>query len=345
MSEVRSISPRGKWLRIACSIAILIAVTIADYWSGFEMSFAVFYLIPVLITAWNFGWKPGLLVSMVSVACSLAGDLASGARYHSALVPWWNMVILLGFYLSIVILISQLRASRRDLESRVRERTAELSGEIAARERLEKALLDVSEREQRRIGHDLHDSLCQHLTGTALAAQVLSGNLSSRNPDEAKDADRLVAMIEDGIGLSRRLARGLAPVELDADGLVTALRELARYTAEHTKMKCGVDVSSVAPILDPQVTTQLFRIAQEAVRNSVRHSGGGVISIGLRDLSDGLEMSIKDDGRSGRREVDERGGGMGLHIMRYRASMIGAEFAAGGDGNGFRVVVRVPPSQ
>lgn len=113
MPETRSISPRGKWLRIACSISILIAVTIADYWSGFEMSFAVFYLVPVLITAWDFGWKQGLVVSMVSVACSLAGDLASGARYHSALVPWWNMVILLGFYLWMVILVSKLRASRR----------------------------------------------------------------------------------------------------------------------------------------------------------------------------------------------------------------------------------------
>ncbi|MGC4015970.1 MAG: histidine kinase [Luteolibacter sp.] len=321
--------------------ALLVTVTAFDYFSGYELSFAVFYLIPVVITAWHARWSVACVVSMVSVACSLLGDVADGARYSSILVVWWNMVILFCFYLSMVTVVLKLKASRQGLEARVKERTAELMEEIAARERLEKALLDVSEKEQRRIGHDLHDSVCQHLTATAMAAQVLSDKLTTKQQQESKDAGRLVELIEDGIDLSRRLARGLAPVELDTEGLATALRELARQIQEQHRLRCAVDIASHAVIHDPQVTTQLFRIAQEAARNAARHGVGDVISISLHDVEGGLEMTVRNDGP--RKESSPGGrGGMGLHIMKYRASMIHGTFHASVTEGGFEVKVRVP---
>jgi len=323
------------------ALVILVVVTIADYLSGFELSHAIFYLISVFIVTWHIGWRSGLVIAVASIACSLLGDLASGAKYSSTLVPWWNMMILFAFYMSMVVVVTKLRNSGRVLESRVRERTAELRQEIVERERLERALLDVSEREQRRIGHDLHDSLCQHLTGTALAAQVLTGKLEGKTLPEAKDAGHLVAMIEDGIDLSRSLARGLAPVELDADGLVTGLRELARHTQGHTAMECEVEISTPSSINDPQITTQLFRIAQEAVRNAVKHSRGKRIVIALQDQAGGMEMTVTDDGTG---IPDEARGkdGMGLHIMRHRAMMIGGEFGCTTGAEGTRIRIHIP---
>lgn len=343
MSDAPSIFRQGRWLWACLCVAILASVTIADYWTGFELSFTVFYLIAVLIATWHYGWMAGLAVSVVSVAFSLMGDLASGARYSSVLVPRWNVAIFLSFYLCMVVVVMKLRSIQQGLEFRVQERTADLQEEIETRKELEQALLEVSEREQRRIGHELHDSLCQHLTGTAFAAQVLSGSLASQGIAQAKDADHLVAMIGDGIDLSRRLARGLVPVELDADGLITGLRELARHAGERG-LKCSLEIPERVPDLSPAAATQLFRICQEGVRNAVTHGGGKEISIRLAEWQEGgVEMRIRNECRPAE-SANESSGGMGLQIMRYRATMIGARLEAGAEDGMFGVTVQVPPT-
>ncbi|MCW1883468.1 histidine kinase [Luteolibacter flavescens] len=346
MSDPLNPSRDRRWFWACLAVGIFVGVTLADYWTGFELSFTVFYLSAVLIATWHYGWAFGLVLSIVSVVFSLIGDLASGARYSSALVPWWNMGIFLSFYLCTMVVVMKLRSIQQKLEVRVRERTADLQEEIETRKVLEQSLLEVSEREQQRIGHELHDSLCQHLTGTAFAAQVLSGSLSGQGNGLAKDADHLVAMIGDGIDLSRKLARGLAPVELDGDGLMTGLRELVRQTEERGVM-CALETPVQLPGLEPAVTTQLFRICQEAVRNAVSHGDGVEISVRLEKTDGGgVGMEIrnecgKPDGKA--RPATDAGGGIGLHIMRYRASMIGAELEAGEKGGVYRVMVMVPP--
>jgi transporter family protein len=120
----------------------------------------------------------------------------------------------------------------------VRQRTRALTEEITERERLERELLEISEREQRRISQDLHDSLCQHLTGTTLAGQVLEEKLAVLNLPLAADAGNMVELVEQGIDLSRKLAKGLYPVEMAADGLMLALEEYAA-----TPLKKGKDMS------------------------------------------------------------------------------------------------------
>lgn len=325
-----------KWLLLP--LAALLLVTAADYLTGYELWFSIFYLVPVSAVTWHAGWRAGLGFSVVSVLCSLTGDLASGARFSSAFVPWWNVLISLSFYMAMVLALTRLRLSQQELEQRVRERTAALRAEMAQRERLEAALIEVSEREQRRIGHDLHDSLCQHLTGTALAGQVLSEKLAGRAPEEAGDADRLVGMIEEGIGMARSLARGLAPVELDMQGLMAALRELAQRTSLRGRLECRLEMPEPVLLNDARATTQLFRIAQEAVGNAMRHSGARNIIIGLRQRDGGIEMTVEDDGKGLPENIE--GGGMGLSIMRHRAEMIGADFDIARLERGTRVRVR-----
>ncbi|MBE7498345.1 MAG: sensor histidine kinase [Verrucomicrobiaceae bacterium] len=329
------------WVIIA--FAILPVVTAADYLTGFEFQFSIFYLVSIYLATWRGGWRLGVVVSLVSVVFSLTGDIASGAVYKTALVPWWNCLIALSFYLAMVWSLQRLHTFQRHLEKRVEERTAALRDEIQERKKLEQALLEVSEREQRRIGHDLHDSLCQHLTSAALAGQVLCDKLRAQDVKEAADCQQLVGIVEEGIDLARSLARGLAPVELDVLGLTATLRELARTTTQRSKMSCVFEMPQEVILVDTEAVVHLFRIAQEAVNNAVRHSAATTITIALHNTLEGVEMLVDDDG-SGIPPATMRKSGMGLHIMRHRASMMGARFEITALKKGSRVRVVLPGS-
>lgn len=331
---------RTKWLLFA--FGLLPAVTAVDYLAGFEFQFSIFYLVSIFLATWFGGWQLGVVGSLISVAFSLAGDLASGAVYKNEFVPWWNGAISLSFYVAMVLALHRLSCFQRELEARVHERTTALREEIQERKNLEVALLEVSEREQRRIGHDLHDSLCQHLTSAALAGGVLSEKLRSRQLREAEDSDELVSIIEDGIGMARSLARGLAPVELDALGLTATLRELALTTTQRTRIACRLEMHEEVILDDSEAVIHLFRIAQEAVNNAVRHSGAKHILIHLHNIAKGVEMRIEDDG-IGLPSGVERKSGMGMHIMRHRASMIGATCEVLRLEKGTCVSILIPP--
>lgn len=336
-------SSRTKWL--AAAFMLLPLVTEVDFLTGFEFQYSIFYLVSICLTTWFGSWRIGVVVALVSVIFSLLGDLASGVQYKNHFVPWWNCVITLSFYLAMVWSLNRLRSFQRQLEARVLERTSALTQEIQERKSLEQALLDVSEREQRRIGHDLHDSLCQHLTSAALAGQVLGDKLRHKNVEEAADCDQLVGIIEDGIDLARSLARGLAPVEQDVLGLTAALRELARTTTVRTRIRCTFEDSAADVRLeDAEAVTHLFRIAQEAVNNAVRHSSAQHIRIFLSDTPQGLELRVEDDG-VGLPTPPQSSSGMGLRIMRHRSSMIGATCKVGPGRKGVSVTVVLPLSE
>lgn len=305
------------------AFAMIALVAAADYLTGYEITFSIFYLAPILLAAWFIGKRFALLVSIVNVACWLGGDLAAGAIYSSPFVPVWNAVISLSFYFVMVGVLGRLRSLHDELEARVLERTQALTNEMTTRERLEKELLAVSEREQRRIGHDLHDSLCQHLTGVALAGQVLGEKLIAKSLPEAAEAGRVVSLIEEGIDLARSLARGLAPVEFEAEGLMAALHELATNTSERSKIDCRFDVPHPVLVNDSATAMHLFRIAQEALGNALKHGRSSHVVIGLTHSLEGIRLTVQDDG-SGLPEPLPEKRGMGLHIMRHRASMIGA---------------------
>jgi hypothetical protein len=179
---------RSRPFLILAGLGFLILVGIIDYLSGYELFFSVFYLLGIGLATWYVGRGYGLCLSGLSVAVWITGDLAAGAHYSSPFIPIWNLTILLTFYFIVVWLLASLQSLHKGLEEQVRQRTLALTQEMAERERLEKEILEVSEREQRRIGRDLHDGLCQHLTGTALAGQVLRGRLEAKSAPEAADA-------------------------------------------------------------------------------------------------------------------------------------------------------------
>jgi len=322
MNLFRNFEQRPRPFLVSVSLALLVAVGLVDYLTGFNISFSVFYLLAISFAVWFVGRTFGYFMSVLSVVSWIVGDWSAGAHFSNLFVLTWNALILLAFYIVVVWLLDRLHSLNRDLEGRVQQRSAALTREIGERERLEKELLDISEREQRRIGHDLHDNFCQHLLSTTMAIQVLREKLKAKAAPESEDAAKIVALSEEGIAMARELARGLSPVELEAEGLMSALQELAAGVTKWSRVSCVFECPAPVLISQATVSANLYRIAQEAISNALRHGQARHIIVGLDQNENGITLSIEDDG-TGLPENWKDGGGLGTRIMAHRAAIIG----------------------
>lgn len=196
--------------------------------------------------------------------------------------------------------------------------------DISERKRLKEEILRTSEWEQRRIGQELHDGLIQNLAGIAIVGNSLSQRLQKKAPEEALDAAKISESVREAIAEARSVARGLVPVDVDANGLMVALRNLAAKVRQRSGLRCVFQCRRPAPIQSNETATHLYRIAQEALNNAVKHSSARKIMVSLENRDDGTELIVRDDG-VGFGDHLRSGQGMGLHIMNYRARMIGGQ--------------------
>jgi signal transduction histidine kinase len=310
--------------RLILSIALLLIGVIGylDYATGYQQSLLLFYLVPVALAIWFGNVWLGLIFSILSVSASAVSDVASG----SPGVRYWNIGMALAAYVIFTLLFSKLHALLRDLDQRVRERTAALQREVAERERLDREVAEIADRERRRLGRTLHDSLGQHLTGTALAAQVLREKLAARSSTEVADADKVIRHIEEGIDLTRNLAHGFFSPELAADGLAVALQGLAANISERFGVNCDFNGDEAMQMPDSTTATQLYHIAQEAVMNAVKHANAHKIEIELARRNRELTLTVIDDG-AGLPEKLPQPPGLGLRLMAHAAALIGGKFS------------------
>ena len=333
---------RSRTPSILVALLLVLVVGIVDYFSGYHIYWSIFYLVAISFAAWNVGLMFALLVAGLSIASWLLGDWAAGVVYPNRFVPVWNALITLCSYLIVIGLLLRLKSLHQTLEDRIRLRTSALRHEIATRKQLEKEVAEVTERERRRIGHELHDTVCQHLTATSLSLQVLSGKLAEASLPQVKDADAGVELIEQAIDLTRSLAKGLFPLELEGEGLAGALRELCRSTADRYLIKCEFSGDLQTSALDSTTATYLYRIAQEAVGNAVKHGHVSQINVGLSFLDGDMILSVSDDG-IGLPESIPEDRGLGLRIMASRARMIGGTFSVKNRNEGGTIVMcRLP---
>ncbi|MEI7534442.1 MAG: PAS domain S-box protein [Verrucomicrobiae bacterium] len=194
--------------------------------------------------------------------------------------------------------------------------------DITERKRLEKEILEISEREQRRIGQDLHDGLCQQLAGIEMLSQVLAKKLAAKSKDGSARATEIAKAVREAISQTRLLARGLSPVTLESEGLMSALTELALNTEKMFHVRCNFDCPVVVKFNDHAAATHLFRIAQEAVSNAIKHGRAKIISIQLHESPSHLHLQVSDNG-GGFPKKFSRSSGMGLGIMQSRIGMVG----------------------
>ena len=191
--------------------------------------------------------------------------------------------------------------------------------DITERKRMEAEILHIAEREQRRIGQDLHDGLGQMLTGAAMVSKAIAQRLKKKSKILAQEAENLTALLNEAIVQTRQLARGLQPLD-QADEFPTALQELGFQTESILGISCRIRADALPDSCSLLAATHLYRIAQEAMNNAVRHGQAKNIEINSKTLGTAVRLTIRDDGSG---FAEPRGRGLGLRIMDYRARVIG----------------------
>lgn len=223
---------------------------------------------------------------------------------------------------------------------------AVMMGRLHAQEqeqmRLEREVLNVSEGERQRIGHDLHDSLGQRLTAASMATNALLEAVKHQAPELTAHGELVARQLREAIAETRALSHGLAPVSMEAEGLMQALAEMAASVSGSGRVRCVLDCPQPVLVGSVEVGSHLFRIAQEAVNNALKHASPSEIRIGLEQGPDKLVLEVEDDG-SGLDETQPVTDGLGMRVMHYRARLIGARLEVGAAAaGGTRICCTVP---
>lgn len=217
--------------------------------------------------------------------------------------------------------------------------------EVTARKALEQEILEISNREQRRLGSDLHDGLGQELTGLSLLLKGLEVQLSRESPQYLSQVTKISDLLARAIQSTRSLARGLAPVNLERGGLPEALKHLAARCTDMYSLQCSfANGVQKLPDLEEGAATHLYRVAQEATTNAARYARAKSIAIDLRSTGRKLQLSIADDGIGLTAGLAQGSPGLGLKIMEYRARMLGGTINFEEPGAGTRIVLAAPLS-
>jgi PAS domain S-box-containing protein len=231
-----------------------------------------------------------------------------------------------------------LQKSNEALEQLVDQRTkalsvanAELKGEIERRKGLEGEILSVSDREQQRLGQELHDGLCQHLTAVAFMARSIAMRLKNHRVIDATDIEKIAQLVNDAASDTRDLSRALHRMDVDAAGLVTALQDLV--DREIWRTPCRLQVRPSFRIDDDTAAAHLYRIAREAVINANKHAQAREILVKLENSRQEMVLSVIDDGVGFSDQLKPKHG-LGFHIMNYRAQLIGGRLTIDSPKNG-----------
>jgi PAS domain S-box-containing protein len=206
------------------------------------------------------------------------------------------------------------------------ERWLAVLNDVTERKRLEREIIEIANREQQRIGSDLHDGLGQDLTGIALMLRGVVGQLRKEGSAARLDVEDVIGLVNNAIESTRTLARGLSPVSGERGGLAAALQTLAARASE----RYGVHVAFHANFEEPMrlietSATHVYRIVQEALTNVIRHSRATEVAISLETAGGELHLRVDDNGRGFQEPLPDGAGGLGLKIMRYRAQMLGGD--------------------
>jgi len=281
-----------------------------DFISPWEVSFFLLYSLPIFFVARN---VPRKTAFTFAVACGILSWLVNLPSAPSESLHNWRMFNRLTAFLFVTAAGTAMQQQKEDFRSRLEA--------IEHSRRLEREIVRVSEREQIRIGQDLHDSVCQNLAALDCATVCLKSQLDSKPQLEV--AESIQALLHRTIAETRSLARGVFPVHVEREGLVVALDDLANTSQRMQDAEVTFELDGEPDALPLDVSTHLYRIAQEALSNALRHAKASQVVIRAVQTKERFTLSIEDDGM-GFTPDQAPENGMGLQTMRYRARLIGA---------------------
>lgn len=296
---------------------MIVAIAALDLITGYEVAAFPFYSIPILVVVWFSSARTAVFISVLCGVAWFCTDTASGHHYSHEWLRFWDAGIRMMFFFLVLFAGATLRNQRDAQNSRIQL--------LERAQKLEREILNISEREQERIGRDLHDGLCQFLAAINFAAGRLRQKLSSESHSCVPAVNEIVGLLRDSIVYARDIARGFSPVDRSEAGLETALNELAITTSRLYAVDC-VFASHGVSQMTSACSLHLYRIAQESLSNALKHGEARKVEIVLEGDSEGILLRVSDDGK-GFDPGATQGSGMGLNIMQYRARTIGASFA------------------
>ena len=309
--------PHG-WI-FAEAVTLLVPIAFYDYSTSYEVSLSLLYCVPIFLVAACCDRKSGLLISLLAGITWWWADVQAGHPYVQSWVEGWEAVVQCSFFIITAIGVSAVKQQRDASASRI--------ALLEYSQRLEREIIGISEREQERIGQDLHDGICQYLAALSCSAASLKSDLDKHDLSaEAKVADELAGFLRDAVAQTRNLARGLVPVRMDEAGLASALEELTASVTRLLGIRCDYESSGAPLVQDKLVAMHLYRIAQEAINNATKHGKATNVLVSLIDDGIATTLRIEDDGIGISKTANE-GDGIGVGLMNYRARLVGGELS------------------
>ena len=306
-----------KFLVWGGAISIVSAVGFVDYITPYQLSMFVFYAFPIFLIGWHGGRSSALAFAIVCVIIS------GFANWESHPFPSWH-----GYAWSVTnrmcafLFVAFCGASMKNYREAARAQMEALE----RTRQLEQEIVRTSEREQMRIGQDLHDGVCQNLAAIDCATECLRSELEENGISHAATARVIQKLLRETIVDARNLARGIFPVHMDAEGLSIALNDLVSTTNQLRQTAITFEASDNIQIKEPATAMHLYRSAEEALSNAMRHADASNVAVRLVRDGYALIITVSDDGRGFCFSSSEASSeGMGLRTMRYRANLIGAK--------------------
>jgi signal transduction histidine kinase len=338
-------------------VLLLLVTGILDYLTGYEISFSIFYLIPISYLVWYTNKTYGLLLALLSSAVWLALDMLGGPLYSSHVIYLWNALVRLGFFIIVVYLINLIKNANSELEQKVISRTKDLTAEVNERKKAQEELnltatklrqltmrlQTIREEENSAIAREIHDELGQALTAIKIDVAWL-GKRYSNDSTLVEGLMNVSNTIDDTIKSIRKISTRLRPRLLDELGLIPAIQWQVKDFQKRTGIQCRMNLPDDEIQLDNSISSPLFRIFQEAITNIARHSKATEADLSIAFEKNGnLSMSIKDNGIGLPDDYLNKNHSLGIVGMQERAKSINGflEIKRSAEG-GTEITMKVP---
>lgn len=339
------------------SVFLVIIIGFLDYITGTEISFSVFYLIPITLVAYKVGKNEGLIISLMSAVVWFLCDIRDINRFSNVAIPYWNALVRFVFFIFIVYLISFISELNNALEEKVNIRTKDLEDEIKSHQKtlkeverksrklsnLAKRIQGIKDVESKKLAREIHDELGQEMTAMKIDIYRIIKKYSG-NEDLTNHLNSLSGSVDNALYSIRELSKKLRPRFLDELGLIAAIEWQLKELQSRTGIDTHFDSHPEELNLRNSCTDALFRIFQEAVTNVVRHAKASKVCVNIScNGEQKVRMQIEDDGIGMTRDNIEKENSLGILGMKERAQLVGGEVNITSDGiKGTKVEVIIP---